>query len=330
MLEVGVCGTDKELCAFVYGTPPPGADHFILGHESLGEVADAGAGVEDLRTGDLVVLSVRLPCADETCYACRSGHQDFCATGKYREHGVNRLDGFMAEYVVEERTWLHKVPGDLREVAVLIEPLTIAEKAFHEIASVQQRLPWKESRRRQAVVLGAGAVGLLGAMKLMAEGFETYVYSLLPPPNPSASIAAAIGATYISSQLTTVKEMVQQVGAIDVVYEALGAAQLAFDVLKVLGPNGIFVFTGVPRAEMLAPFDTEGIITNLVLKNQAIVGIVNSGRQAFANAVRDIGLFHARWPAALRALITGRFAMEDFLDPVMGRAGGIKNVIRLV
>src|SRR5580692_69686 len=64
MLEVGVCGTDKELCAFVFGTPPPGSDHFILGHESLGQVYEAGRDVNDLRPGDLVVASVRQPCPD--------------------------------------------------------------------------------------------------------------------------------------------------------------------------------------------------------------------------------------------------------------------------
>ena len=328
MLEVGVCGTDKELCAFVFGTPPADSDHFILGHESLGEVCEVGPDVRDLRPGDLVVGSVRLPCPDPSCSACRAGHQDFCATGTYREHGINRLDGFMAEYVVEECRWLHRVPGSLRDVAVLVEPLTIAEKAFHEVMSVQERLPWKQTQQR-AVVLGAGAVGLLGAMKLITAGFETFIYSLLPPPNPSASIAQAIGVTYISSQLVGVDQMRERVGSIDVVYEALGAAQLAFDVLKVLGPNGIYVFTGVPRAETLEPFDTERAITNLVLKNQAIVGIVNSGRQAFADAIRDLEVFHTRWPQAVQAMITGRFPMEEFLDPVMGSVGGIKNVIRI-
>src|SRR5690242_3046275 len=79
MLEVGVCGTDKELCAFVYGTPPPGSDHFILGHESLGEVVEIGPGVADLHAGDLVVSRVRLPCPDPACEPCRTHHQDFCA-----------------------------------------------------------------------------------------------------------------------------------------------------------------------------------------------------------------------------------------------------------
>jgi len=328
MLEVGVCGTDKELCAFVYGTPPPGSDHFILGHESLGEVCEVGRDVKDLQPGDLVVGSVRLPCHDAACEACRNGTQDFCSTGNHREHGIKSLDGFMADFVVEDRAWLHVVPQSLREVAVLVEPLTIAEKAVHEAVRVQSRLPWKASGPR-ALVLGAGAVGLLGALKLIQEGYQTYIYSLLPAPNPSAAIAQFIGATYISSREVPVDEMAVHLDHIDLVYEALGAAQLAFDVLERLAPNGVFVFTGVPRAESLQPFNTASVIANLVLKNQAILGIVNSGRQAFVDAIRDLGIFHARWPGVLEAMITGRFPMEQFLDPVTGRAGGIKNIIRI-
>lgn len=328
MLEVGVCGTDKELCAFVYGTPPAGSDHFILGHESLGEVMATGSAVTDLHPGDLVVGTVRLPCTDESCEACRHRHQDFCSSGTHREHGIMRLDGFMAEYVVEDRAYLHSVPNHLRNVGVLVEPLTIAEKAWREADRIQQRLPWRPARRK-ALVLGAGPVGLLGAMKLVQEGFETFIYSLLPAPNGSATIAQAIGASYISSRDVPVEGMVEQVGSIDLVYEALGSAQLAFDVLERLGPNGLYVFTGVPRAEVLEPFHAAGVITNLVLKNQAIVGIVNSGRQAFTDAIRDLEVFHRRWPQALDCLITGRYPMEEFRGPVTGTVGGIKNVIRI-
>ena len=45
MLEVGVCGTDKEICSFEYGTPPEGSDYLILGHESLGFVGTVSAAV---------------------------------------------------------------------------------------------------------------------------------------------------------------------------------------------------------------------------------------------------------------------------------------------
>ena len=62
MIDIGVCGTDKEICAFQYGTPPAGSEYLILGHESLGEVVDVSKGVARVKPGDLVIPTVRRPC----------------------------------------------------------------------------------------------------------------------------------------------------------------------------------------------------------------------------------------------------------------------------
>src|ERR1700744_5085493 len=66
-IEVGICGTDREICTFAYGQGPAGNDYLILGLECLGEVGEAGAGVKNFKTGDLVVPSVRRPCTDPNC-----------------------------------------------------------------------------------------------------------------------------------------------------------------------------------------------------------------------------------------------------------------------
>src|SRR5262245_53937143 len=76
MLDVGVCGTDREICAFEYGTPPAGGPHLVIGHESLGEVVEVGPGVTRVKRGDLVVPMVRRPCHHESCAACRQERQD--------------------------------------------------------------------------------------------------------------------------------------------------------------------------------------------------------------------------------------------------------------
>ncbi|MBO0685063.1 MAG: alcohol dehydrogenase catalytic domain-containing protein, partial [Candidatus Dormibacteraeota bacterium] len=62
MLEVGICGTDREISSFEYGTPPPGDDHLVIGHEALAEVIEGGPAVERVQPGDLVVPTVRRPC----------------------------------------------------------------------------------------------------------------------------------------------------------------------------------------------------------------------------------------------------------------------------
>lgn len=337
MLEAGVCGTDKEISAFEYGTPPPGSDRLVIGHEALGEVIEVGSNVSRVKVGDLVVPMVRRPCPHDYCLACRSDRQDFCFTGDFRERGIKEAHGFMTEFVVDDEKYMNAVSRDLRDVAVLVEPLTITEKGLSQVWQVQQRLPWAcpttagEERAfcHKAVVLGAGPVGLLGAMALAGNGFQTFVYSREAEGSPKASLVRSFGAQYISAETHSVQALAESVGNLDLVYEAVGASQIAFEVMKFLGTNGIFIFTGVPGRKAPIEVDTDLIMRNLVLKNQVVFGTVNAGRETFEAAIKDLGVFMNRWPDSVRALITGRFPMEAHRDLLLGRAGGIKNVIQL-
>src|ERR1043166_666248 len=337
MLEAGVCGTDKEISAFEYGTPPSGSEQLVIGHESLGEVVEVGPSVTRVQVGDLVVPMVRRPCPHDYCVACRSDRPDFCFTGDFQERGIKERHGFMGQYVVDAQKYMNVVPKEMRDIAVLVEPLTIAEKGLMQVWQMQQRLPWScpvtpgkaAAYRHRAVVLGAGPVGLLGAMALVNNDFATYVYSRESAPNPKSQLLESIGAHYISSEKITPEMLPQQVGNIDLVYEATGASNLSFEMMKYLGTNGIFIFTGVPGRKGSIEVETDLIMRNLVLKNQVVFGTVNADRESFENSIRDIGTFTKRWPDAVRSLITGRFPMEAYSDLLLGRSGGIKNVIQL-
>jgi threonine dehydrogenase-like Zn-dependent dehydrogenase len=329
ILNVGVCGTDREIASFNYGLPPDGSDYLVLGHEALGEVVETGAEVSGFKPGDLAIPMVRRPCAHPECIPCQAGRPDFCVTGDYTERGIMKRHGFMTEFVVDEAYYLNALPASVRDVGVLVEPLTIAEKALLQAVEVQKRLPWDfAAHTHRAVILGAGPVGLLGAMALHNHGYEITVYSLAREPNPAADIVKAIGGKYISSQDRTVDQMAADVGAIDLVYEATGASKLAFDVLRALGPNGLYILTGVPGHHGPTEFDTDTIMRNLVLKNQCLLGTVNAGKDAFEHAVADLVSFYAKWPDAVRALITGRYAIDDFAEPIL-RPQGIKNIIEI-
>ena len=337
MLEAGVCGTDREICAFEYGTPPKGSEQLVIGHESLGEVVEVGTQVTRVKIGDLVVPMVRRPCSHDYCAACRADRQDFCFTGDFYERGIKERHGFMAQYVVDDEKYMNVVPKEIRDVAVLVEPLTIAEKGLMQVWQIQERLPWScpvtpgkaAAHCHRAVVLGAGPVGLLGAMALMNNDFETYVYSREAAPNPKSQVVESIGAHYIASERITPEKLPQHVGNIDLIYEATGASSLSFEFMKVLGTNGIFIFTGVPGRKGPIEVDTDMIMRALVLKNQVVFGTVNAGRDSFENSIRDLGTFKNRWPDAVKALITGRFPMDAYHDLLLGRSGGIKNVLQL-
>ncbi len=331
MLEVGICGTDKEIVSFQYGTPPDGSDYLIIGHESLGEIVEVGEKVSKVRVGDLVVTTVRRPCPHPECIACRSGRQDFCYTGDFTERGIKQQHGYMTELVVEEEQYLNPVPASLRNVGVLVEPLTIAEKGIAQLNEIQQRLPWwtKGGEHSKVVVLGAGPVGLLGAMAFVVAGFNVTVYSRTQAHEDKDDVVSAIGANFIPAETHTVEQMAQAVGQIDVVYEAVGASGLAFDVVKHLGPNGVFIFTGVPGRKGPIQVDTDLIMRDMVLENQLIYGTVNAPPESFAAAIRDLGTFVERWPDAVGKIITGRFPLERALEPLQGNTGGIKNVISI-
>jgi len=328
MLDVGICGTDKEIVSCEYGTPPEGSSYLIIGHESLGEVVEVGPQVSRVKIGDLAVPSVRRPCSDPSCIACRADRQDFCYTGKFTERGINRLHGYMTEFVVEQDRYLNPVPRALRDVAVLVEPLTIAEKGIAQLKQIQQRLPWHEKGSR-ALVLGGGPVGLLGAMKLALEGFDTTVYSRTPVASDLETLVTSFGAKFAHAETTSIADLARQIGSIDVVYEAVGASSLAFEVIPYLGANGVFIFTGVPGRKGPVSIDTDAIMRDAVLKNQLIFGTVNASIKSFADAIGDVGSFLTKWPAALRSLITRRWPLDQAAEPLAGKSGGIKNVIAI-
>jgi threonine dehydrogenase-like Zn-dependent dehydrogenase len=335
-LEVGVCGTDREICAFEYGTPPPGSPHLILGHEALAEVVALGPGGQSgLAVGDLVVPMVRRPCDHPSCAPCRHQRQDFCSSGDYRERGIMRAHGFMAELFTDEERYLNRVPPALRDVAVLVEPLTISEKAVAQLRAIEGRLPWLATggrglpgQGRRALVLGAGPVGLLGAMKLLREGFEVFVYARSKGPNAHTRLVERIGATYVSGADTPAHALARTVGTFDVVLEAIGAPAAIFDLFSTLGRNGTFVLSGVPGAGKPLSVDAAGLLRTMVLSNQVVCGTVNASKADFESAIADLAAFSTRWPGAVAALISGRHRPEEAADLLTHDPSGIKEVIR--
>jgi threonine dehydrogenase-like Zn-dependent dehydrogenase len=327
ILEVGICGTDREIAAFHYGSPPADSDHLILGHEALAEVVETGPEATAVKAGELVVPTVRRPCPHRHCAPCRAHRQDFCVTGDFAECGIKEAHGFLQEYVVEEDEYLVHAHRQLSEVAVLTEPLSIAAKAAEQGAAIQQRLPWERPRVR-GLVLGGGPVGLLGAMSMVVSHFDTFVYSLEPATDVRAQIVSNLGATYVSGSEVPLGEFANKIGSMDVIYEAVGISSVGFEALGALAPNGLLVFTGVPAPGKPHPIDTGTLMRDLVLKNQLVFGTVNASRNAYAIALSELEQAMFLFPESVRSLISHRHNIEE-APALMTARGGIKQVVHL-
>ena len=283
------------------------------GTRRLGEVVSVGPAVQTLKPGDLVALTVRRPCPDPECVACRVGRQDFCTTGDFRERGIKQANGFMTELVVEHEHYLVRVPHTLAEVGVLVEPLTIAAKAAVNLETILGRYPWEPMGLR-ALVLGAGPIGLLGAMACVARNIQTFVYSLEPADSDRARLARSVGADYVSARDTGLSELASRVGSVDLIFEAVGTARVAFAALAALAPNGVCIFSGVPSGDKTIEIELDTIMRNIVLKNQVLFGTVNASRFAFEASVQKLEQFLTLFPDAVRGLITERVGAGSAAD----------------
>jgi threonine dehydrogenase-like Zn-dependent dehydrogenase len=137
VLRVGVDGTDKEINAAEYGAPPAGYDFLVIGHESFGRVAAVGSNVTEVRPGDYVVATVRRP--GGSIYDL-IGTNDMTTDDTYFERGINLRHGFLAEYYVDDAEFIVKVSRGLRDVGVLLEPLTVVGKGIAQAYEIQRRL----------------------------------------------------------------------------------------------------------------------------------------------------------------------------------------------
>src|SRR5712692_8262800 len=240
VLQIGVDATDREINEALYGTAPPGGEHLVIGHESFGQVVEVGDRVREVRPGDLVSCTVRRPGGS---LHDRIGRNDLTSEEVYYERGINLCHGFLTEYFVDDAEYVVKVPAGLSHLGVLSEPASVCAKAIEQAFLAQQRLQiWNPTR---AFVVGAGQIGLLATMMLRLRRLEVYTLATRPGPNRKAEIAAAYGATYVSTRQESLADLAKRVGRPDLIFEATGNAESCFRAMEVLGINGALIWTSI-------------------------------------------------------------------------------------
>ena len=324
VLRVGVDGTDKEMNEARYGTAPAGSDFLIEGHENFGQVVRVGPNVPDtIRPGTYVVTTVRRPASSPYD---KIGLQDMTTDEVYCERGINHCHGFLAEYYVDDADYVVPLPDTLCDVGVLLEPLSVSEKGIRQAYEIQRRLRiW---RPRRAAVTGAGTIGLLATLALRLRGIDVVCLSRRIPPYRNSDLASAIGATYHSTQATTVMDAARQFGPFDIIFEATGYSPLAFDAAAALGKNGVLVLSSVTAGSNKVEIDADRINEGFVLGNKVMVGTVNAAREDFETGVTDLLRAEAFYPGWLKQLLTtpirGLDSYAQLLDHLFNDREAIK------
>ncbi len=313
-LEIGICGTDREIAGGGFGVAPPGERDLVLGHELLGEVVADGDGFS---AGDLVTATVRRSCG--LCPACAADSPDSCRTGEYAERGITRLHGFASQLVVERREHLVGVPASLGRLGVLVEPASVCARGIRHALEIGRRQEWIPER---ALVIGAGTVGILATYQLRLLGFDVWTADREVDSSDKARLVAFAGAEYVSTAAVQLGDLREAVGGFDLVVEASGDAEVMLAVLGLLRRNGVGCLLGLDSHHRPLSISSTVIGLDAVLENRALFGSVNAHSCDWRAAVEGLEQMRRFWPEALETMIGLRVPLDCFEEAFAFR--GIK------
>jgi glucose 1-dehydrogenase len=305
VLEVGVCGTDREISEGHFGDAPEGRDVLVLGHEMLGVIEQDGDG---FTAGDLVTAIVRRSCGH--CVACAENEPDSCLTGDYFERGITRLDGFARERLREDPRQLIGIPASLGRLGVLAEPTSICARALRHTHMIGGRQPWQ---LETALVIGGGAVGTLMTLLLRLEGVAVTVASL----EEKNDRVTALGARYEPTKGIELAEL----GQFDFVAECAGNAQVMADSLGLLKRSGVACLLGIDARDQRVTVDGPTLALDTILENRVLFGSVNAQRRDWLEAVDALDRAQDKWRDVLESFITLRVPLERFADAFSHKGG---------
>jgi threonine dehydrogenase-like Zn-dependent dehydrogenase len=193
---------------------------------------------------------------------------------------------------------------------VLAEPTSICERALRHARTIGGRQPWQLER---ALVIGAGAIGLLTTYLLRLADIEVWTASL----EPENGLVEQSGARYVSTQDNDLSEL----GKFDLVIEAAGKAPLMAQTLGLLRRSGVACLLGIDPHDQTVELDGRVLGVDTILENHVLFGSVNAHHQDWLAAVDDLDRARERWPEALEQFVTLRVPLDRFSEAFEHRGG---------
>jgi len=238
-----ICGSDL----WPYRGLQPVNEPMHMGHEYCGVIVEVGSAVKTVKPGQFVVGSFCL--SDNTCPHCRFGFQSSCEQREF----MTRAQAPYARVPLADGTLVatDKTPDDDLIPSLLAASDVLGTGWYAaDAARVQPG--------STAVVVGDGAVGLMGVLAAKEMGAEKII--AMSRHKTRQDLALEFGATHIVSErgdagVARVKELTSNVGA-ESVLECVGTQESMTQAMNCARPGGHIGFVGVPHG---VQFDGQGL-----------------------------------------------------------------------
>jgi L-iditol 2-dehydrogenase len=294
----GICGTDlKKISTGSHSAPR------IFGHETAGVVVATGAGVDQYKLGDRVMVFHHIPCGD--CYYCN--HKVFAQCPTYKKVGATAgyepSGGGFAEYVrvmdwIVSRGGVVRIPDGVSfEQASFIEPVNTCMKGIETLRLV---------KGETVLVIGQGPIGIILSVLARRCGVKVITSDLFPQ---RLTIAKTFGLNEnidasTSDTVQTIKEKTEGRGA-DAVILAVAGNGLIRPAMEATRPGGrVLLFAQTQRGE--ATIDPASVCVD----EKSLLGSYSASVDLQEESAR----FVLGGEMDLSQLISHRFPLSDSID----------------
>ena len=310
---VGICGSDIHYYETGrigdYIVEPP----FVLGHEPGGTVVEVGSAVSNLKPGDRVALEPGKTCG--RCEFCREGKYNLCPDVVF--FATPPVDGVFAEYVAHPADLCFKLPDNVSTLeGALIEPLAVGFHAANQGGA---------HAGQTAVVFGAGCIGLVSMMALLAEGVSrVYVVDVM---QKRLDKALELGATDVINSaecdLASEIDRLTEGRGTDIVIETAGMEITTRQAIEIARKGSTIVLVGYSKSgEMTLPM-------SLFIDKELTFKSVFRYRHIYPMAIDAI----AAGRVNLKGIVSNIFELDDIqraMDlSVSDKANSVKSVVKI-
>ena len=288
----GICATDIEEYqfgpVFIIGDAMP----VVIGHEMTGTVVETGEGVENVKSGDRVVINGMLSCGQ--CWWCRKGETTQCQSVSTVGFGA---DGGLAEQMVWRADQVIRLPDQVSsEAAALVEPASVAHHAVRR---------GRPEPGEHIAVLGAGTVGLLAMQAARVMGAHVYA---VDRRRTSLDMARQLGAEATinpdeTDSAQSLADLTEGRGP-DVVIDAAGGKDTPRQSIEWVRKGGRVVLVAIYTSK--PEFDFNSIVAGEV----ELIGSLGYQREDVEEAVRHI----ASGAIKTTPLISDVIGLDDVVD----------------
>jgi S-(hydroxymethyl)glutathione dehydrogenase/alcohol dehydrogenase len=306
MAAAGICGTDLHCVKGEWSRPTP----MVLGHEGVGIVEAVGSEVEDLASGDKVVLSWAASCGE--CADCGRSRPAACARLQTAIGTGTLIDGTTGMSLRGETLYRGSATGCLAEHVVVssraalrtADDVPVREGALLGCAALTgvgaALFAAPVTPGSSVLVVGAGGVGQFVVQGARIGGATTIV--VVDPVESRREQALRVGATHafhpdeLESELADVAP-----DGVDFAFDAVGDPSTTEAALGCTRSGGTAVIVGLPPAGARLDLDP----AQLTRREKHLVGTM------YGSEDPAIAL-----PVLLEHVREGRLELGELVGPV--------------